>query len=223
MMDELWREEEKKTLERIAKLTELGKVKWECVEYNPLCFMNEDKVDETSAYLCQMFTLTSEIGGMPYELEIAEYITVPDGKGDIALTLTRDVPDDFMKIDSILSSDVDEYENCEPSEIGKRYKNDPAMRLTEAIVPVVIESEAVQDTFEWARFINENGIADEILNHPVVRLAEKAGRKRTAHRNPAPPTTAHRRQRRSARGAGWPSICRRPPTSSTVSTPGSAI
>ena len=162
MMDELWREEEKKTLERIAKLTELGKVKWECVEYNPLCFMNEDKVDETSAYLCQMFTLTSEIGGMPYELEIAEYITVPDGKGDIALTLTRDVPDDFMKIDSILSSDVDEYENCEPSEIGKRYKNDPAMRLTEAIVPVVIESEAV-----------ENGIADEILNHPVVRLAEK--------------------------------------------------
>ena len=32
MMDELWREEEKKTLERIAKLTELGKVKWECVE-----------------------------------------------------------------------------------------------------------------------------------------------------------------------------------------------
>lgn len=173
MMDELWREEEKKTLESIAKLTELGKVKWECVEYNPLCFMNEDKVDETSAYLCQMFTLTAEIGGMPYELEIAEYITVPDGKGDIALTLTRDVPDDFMKIDSILSSDVDEYENCEPSEIGKRYKNDPAMRLTETIVPVVIESEAVQDTFEWARFINENGIADEILNHPVVRLAEK--------------------------------------------------
>ena len=45
MMDELWREEEKKTLERIAKLTELGKVKWECVEYNPLCFMNEDKVE----------------------------------------------------------------------------------------------------------------------------------------------------------------------------------
>lgn len=70
MMDELWREEEKKTLESIAKLTELGKVKWECVEYNPLCFMNEDKVDETSAYLCQMFTLTAEIGGMPYELEI---------------------------------------------------------------------------------------------------------------------------------------------------------
>ena len=31
MMDELWREEEKKTLERIAKLTELGKVKWECL------------------------------------------------------------------------------------------------------------------------------------------------------------------------------------------------
>lgn len=173
MMDELWREEEKKTLERIAKLTELGKVKWECVEYNPLCFMNEDKVDETSAYLCQMFTLTAEISGMPYELEIAEYITVPDGKGDIALTLTRDIPDDFMKIDSMLSGDIDGYENCAPDEIREKYRNTPVMRLAAAIVPTVVGTDIVQETFEWARFINENGISDELLAHPLVRLAEK--------------------------------------------------
>ena len=85
MMDELWREEEKKTLESIAKLTELGKVKWECVEYNPLCFMNEDKVDETSAYLCQMFTLTAEIGGMPYELEIADTLPYLTGRAILRL------------------------------------------------------------------------------------------------------------------------------------------
>ena len=85
----------------------------------------------------------------------------------------RDLPNLETQPYPVYDYSVDEYENCEPSEIGKRYKNDPAMRLTEAIVPVVIESEAVQDTFEWARFINENGIADEILNHPVVRLAEK--------------------------------------------------
>ena len=30
------------TLERITKLTEQGKVKWECVKYNPLCLMDED-------------------------------------------------------------------------------------------------------------------------------------------------------------------------------------
>lgn len=172
-MNELWREEERETLERIFNLTELGATKWECTEYNPLCFMDEDKVEETSAYLSQMFTLTAQINGMPYELEIAEYITIPDGKGDIALTLTRDDTDNFMKIDAMLSGDIDDYENCSPDEIGARYKDDPVMRLTEALIPLVSDSEIVQGTFEWARFINETGIADELLNHPVVRLAEK--------------------------------------------------
>ena len=173
MRDEMWREEEKETLERIAKLTELGKVKWECVEYNPLCFMDEDKIDETSAYLSQIFTLTAEIGGMPYELELDEYITIPNGKGDITLTLTRDVPDDFMKIDSMLSGDIDEYDNCAPGEIGTKYRNNPVMRLAAAIVPTVVGTDIVQETFEWARFINEDGISDELLAHPLVRLTEK--------------------------------------------------
>lgn len=173
MMDELWREEEKKTLERIAKLTELGKVKWECVEYNPLCFMNEDKVDETSAYLCQMFTLTSEIGGMPYELEIAEYIYIPDGKGDITLTLTRDVTDNYLQVDSAISIDADEYDNCTSDEIGAIYRNSPVMILANAIIPTVAGTEVVQEVFEWARFINEYGISDDLLTHPIVQLAEK--------------------------------------------------
>lgn len=173
MRDELWREEEKEILERIAKLTELGRIKWECVEYNPLCFMDEDKIDETSAYLSQMFTLTAEIGGMPYELELDEYITIPDGKGDITFTLTRDVPDDFMKIDSMLSGDIEGYENCAPDEIGEKYKNTPVMRLAAAIVPTIVGTDIVQETFEWARFINEDGISDELLAHPLVRLAEK--------------------------------------------------
>lgn len=173
MKDEWWREEQKETLERIAKLTELGKVKWECVEYNPLCFMDEDKVDESSAYLSQMFTLTAEIGGMPYELEMAEYITIPDGKGDITLTLTRDDTDNFMKIDSMLSGVMDGYDNCSPSEIGAKYRDNPVMRLNKAIVPAVVKTEVVQETFEWARFINETGISDELLAHPLVRLAEK--------------------------------------------------
>lgn len=173
MTDEFWREEEKETLKRIAKLTELGKIKWDCVEYNPLCFMNEDKVEKTSAYLSQMFTMTTQFNGMPYELEIAEYITIPAGKGDITLTLTRDDADDFLKIDSMLSGDVDGYENCSPDEIGAKYKDDPVMRLAEALVPSIVDTEVVQDTFEWARFINENGISDKLLNHPVVRLAER--------------------------------------------------
>lgn len=173
MTDEVWREEERETLKRIADLTEQGKIKWECVEYNPLCFMNEDKVEKTSAYLSQMFTLAAHFNGMPYELEIAEYITIPDAKGDLTLTLTRDDADDFMKIDSMLSCDIDGYENCSPNEIGAKYKDDPVMRIAEVLVPSVIDTDVVHDTFEWARFINENGISDKLLNHPVVRLTEK--------------------------------------------------
>lgn len=173
MTDEFWREEERETLKRIAELTEQGKIKWECVEYNPLSFMNEDKVEKTSAYLSQMFTLTAQFNGMPYELEIAEYITIPDAKGDITLTLTRDDSHDFLKIDSMLSGDIDGYENCSPNEIGTKYKDDPVMRLTEALLPSIVDTEVVQDTFEWARYINEKGISDKLLNHPVVRLAQK--------------------------------------------------
>lgn len=80
---------------------------------------------------------------------------------------------DFLKIDSMLSGDIDGYENCSPDEIGAKYKDDPVMRLTEALVPSIVDTEVVQDTFEWARFINENGISDKLLNHPVVRLAER--------------------------------------------------
>ena len=89
MFDELRLEENYELLKRIAKMTEDGKIKWECVEYNPLSFMDKDDYDETSAYLCQMFTLTTHIEGLPYELELAEYITIPDGKGDVAVSYTH--------------------------------------------------------------------------------------------------------------------------------------
>ncbi len=173
MLDELRIEEQMELLKRIARMTEQGKIKWECEEYNPLSFMDEDKIEETSAYLCQMFRLTANIDGLPYELELAEYITVPDGKGDIAVTLTRDVADDFMKVDAMLSGHLETYDDCAADELADTFKDDPAMIISNALIPKIVEAEVVTDTFEWAHFINENGISDELLNNPLTLLAER--------------------------------------------------
>lgn len=178
MLDELRIEEQMELLKRIARMTEQGKIEWKCEEYNPLSFMDEDKFEETSAYLCQMFRLTANIDGLPYELEIAEYITVPDGKGDVAVTLTRDVADDFMKIDAMLSGHIETYEDCTADELADIFKDDPAMRISNALIPKIVETDVVAETFEWARFINENGISDELLNNPLTLLAEKLFDKR---------------------------------------------
>lgn len=173
MLDELRIEEQMELLKRIARMTEQGNIEWKCEEYNPLSFMDEDKIEETSAYLCQMFRLTANIDGLPYELELAEYITVPDGKGDVAVTLTRDVADDFMKVDAMLSGHFEAYDDCTADELADAFKDDPAMIISKALIPKLIESDAVADTFEWARFINEKGISDELLNNPLTLLAEK--------------------------------------------------
>ena len=173
MLDELRIEEQMELLKRIARMTEQGKIEWKCEEYNPLSFMDEDEIEETSAYLCQMFRLTANIDGLPYELELAEYITVPDGKGDVAVTLTRDVADDFMKVDAMLSGHFEAYDDCAADELADAFKDDPAMIISKALVPKLIETDVVADTFEWARFINENGISDELLNNPLTLLAEK--------------------------------------------------
>lgn len=172
MYDEIRKEEETIMLRNIAKLSENGKIKWECVEYNPISFMDKDKVDSTPACLCQIFTLTSTISGLPYELEIAEYISLPSGKGDYAITLTRDLPDDFMKIDEALSYHSDLYDDCSPDQLKERFQDYPIIRLCDAIVPQIVDSDTVQEVFKWARFVNENGISKKLLEHPLTMLGD---------------------------------------------------
>ena len=76
-------------LNQIAKLTEEGHLAWDCVAYNPIGFLDKDEYSEQSACICQMFQFEATIGGLPHELELAEYINVPSGKMDLAVTLTR--------------------------------------------------------------------------------------------------------------------------------------
>lgn len=173
MLDEIRIEEQMELLRRIAHLTEQGKIKWKCEEYNPLCFMDEDKIEDTSAYLCQMFRLRALYERFPYELEIAEYINVPSGKGDAAVTLTRDIADDYMKIDAMLSGNLEAYDDCAPEELYAAFKDDPIMLICNAVVPTAAKSNVVAETFSWARYINESGISDDLLNDPLTKLGEK--------------------------------------------------
>lgn len=178
MLDEIRIEEQMKLLRRIAHLTEQGKIEWKCEDYNPLCFMDEDKIEDTSAYLCQMFRLRALYEGIPYELEIAEYINVPSGKGDVAVTLIRDIPDDYCKVDAMLSGHLETYDDCSPEELYAAFKDDPIMTICNAVVPAAVKSEAVAETFSWARYINEIGISDDLLNNSLTKLGEMLLRER---------------------------------------------
>lgn len=173
MYEEIRKEEETIILRNIANLTERGKIKWECIEYNPITFMDKDRVDDSPAYISHMMTVTAIIGDLPYELEIVEYIEVPSGKGNYAITLTRNTPGEYVHIDDALSYHSDIYDECPPDELRTRFQDYPIIKLCDAVVPQIIESDAVQEVFEWARFFNEGGISQELKEHPLTKLGDK--------------------------------------------------
>lgn len=74
-------EEEQHLIQQIAEQTERGKIDWELTEYNPLSFLNEDKIDKNPAVICQSFSFEAIIGGSRYELDVMENIDVPSGMG----------------------------------------------------------------------------------------------------------------------------------------------
>ena len=90
-------EEERHLIQQIAEQTERGKIDWELTEYNPLSFLNEDKIDKNPAVICQSFSFEAIIGGSRYELDVMENIDVPSGMGDYTITLTRDETENFLK------------------------------------------------------------------------------------------------------------------------------
>ena len=68
LYNENLREEEQHLIQQIAEQTERGKIDWELTEYNPLSFLNEDKIDKNPAVICQSFSFEAIIGGSRYEL-----------------------------------------------------------------------------------------------------------------------------------------------------------
>ena len=72
MYNENLHEEEQHLIQQIAEQTERGKIDWELTEYNPLSFLNEDKIDKNPAVICQSFSFEAIIGGSRYELRSEE-------------------------------------------------------------------------------------------------------------------------------------------------------
>ena len=118
LYNENLREEEQHLIQQIAEQTERGKIDWELTEYNPLSFLNEDKIDKNPAVICQSFSFEAIIGGSRYELDVMENIDVPSGMGDYTITLTRDETENYLKIEDALSFDCDRYE-CTPEEVAE--------------------------------------------------------------------------------------------------------
>lgn len=172
LYNENLREEEQHLIQQIAEQTERGKIDWELTEYNPLSFLNEDKIDKNPAVICQSFSFEAIIGGSRYELDVMENIDVPSGMGDYTITLTRDETENYLKIEDALSFDCDRYE-CTPEEVAERFADSPIVRLCNAIIPATFGQEDLEEVFTWARFFNETGISAKLMNHPLTKLCEK--------------------------------------------------
>ena len=154
----------------IAEQTKSGQLQWSCAEYNPLGFMDEDKIDDESAYLSQMLTFVTSANDVYYTLELFEKIIIPEGKGDIAITLIRDDAENSRQFDTALSCRYDEYEDCSAEQLAETFRDDPIVILGDLLIPLAVDSDAVQKAFMWARFFNEDDISEELLTHSLTRL-----------------------------------------------------
>ena len=65
-------------------------------------------------------------------MEIDEYLTVPDGKGDIHFKLTRPTKDNYLELETAFSFDS-AYDNHTAEELGKACKEHPITRMAAAI------------------------------------------------------------------------------------------
>lgn len=165
-------EEERYLLESLLDLTLKGKLKWTCLEYNPLSFYTDEKDDgELDPELTHFFTFVSAYHDERYEMEISESIHVLSGKGDVYLTLEKDGVSGFRKIDIALSFD-DAYEDCEAEELQEKYKDHVVTKFADALIPEASDSEAVKKTFEWAGYDNVQNTEEQFLADPLYELGE---------------------------------------------------
>lgn len=164
---------EKMTLiNSISKQTKRGVVQWNLHDYLPLGILDEDELSGDSAVITQTFEYCTSIAGMPYELSITEEITLDDRKGDIYLTLTREVEECFMKIELSLSANID-YEEHSSEELSEKYKDHPLMLLCNTLIPQCIDSDIVKSVMSWARYYNQVDVDKKYAKDRLNRLCEK--------------------------------------------------
>lgn len=168
----VYKDEQAFRMRQLAELTRDGMINWVCKEYIPLSFVLGDELEDSEPHLSQMFTFEAEKSGASFELLILERIGLRSGKGDIAITVKRDGPDGSEIYDDALSFDCDRYDECSAENLRDMFKDHTAV-LFSTVVTMALTSEAVVETFEWARYVNEKGVGTELREHPLFKLGEK--------------------------------------------------
>lgn len=160
-------------LRSIVDLTIAGNLKWECVDYNPISLTDEDPVDEKPAFLSHFFEFKAKIEGLPHSLHICEMISLLNGKGDIAINLTKDVSDDYMSIDYALDGYFDEYDDCSCDDLEDRFGNAIPCVLSNLLIPTASELDLVKDEFSLARFYYAGDIPKHLSRQPLVKACSQ--------------------------------------------------
>ena len=70
----------------------------------------------------QVRVFQAELNQVEFELELSEHIDITTGKGDIYITLEKQSPDSYDKIDTGLSFET-EYEDCPAEQIQSQFGN----------------------------------------------------------------------------------------------------
>lgn len=165
-------EEQNYLLNSLLTLTQKNPAIWECVEYNPLSFLSSEEDDGTiSACIVQMFVFQSELNQVEFELELSEHIDITTGKGDIYITLEKQSPDSYDKIDTGLSFET-EYEDCAAEQIQSQFGNHVAAQMAEALVPPALQSDAASSALQWAIFSVEGDTPLKFKESSLYKLGE---------------------------------------------------
>lgn len=169
---EIFVDEDMILLNGIAKQTKMGAVQWELYDYLPLGVLDENEFIGAPAVITHAFEFRTRIAGMPYELSLTEEITLNDRKGNLSITLKRDVEERFLKLELSLSADVD-YEEYSPEELAEKYKDHPVLLLCNTLVPQCIDSDIVKNVMSWARYYNQVDVNKKYTKDRLNKLCEK--------------------------------------------------
>lgn len=170
------REEEDNLIHSIISLSKDGILHWECTGYNPISAMSGEDFDEDTIkfnpYVAQMYSLECEYQGNSFELEISETINLNDKKGTMGFDLY--VENDHaakQKIEMNICYDK-RYEDLSADQLLTEYKEHLSVMMADAVIRYVEGSDAAEDAFTWARFINETNFPKSARRNPISKLAE---------------------------------------------------
>lgn len=144
-MDNLWQEEKQAMLLQLAMQTKHGELHWDCTGYNPISLLGEDRMEDEPACVSQTFEAETSINGVPYTLALFENIDIPSGLGNISITVTREMPEHYLRIEDALSYHTEIYDFCQPDELLKNFGNTPVTLLANVVVPRLATSDVVND------------------------------------------------------------------------------